>query len=105
MTRFYPIAVVALLLAGCGSAGTGGNNSIESGFDKGFRDSFKEKFVEQCVAGAQRTSGTTRDFSAVCGCVADKTMAGKSVAQLMGGPSEQEAKDFAAQCQREHPMS
>jgi hypothetical protein len=104
MNRAYPLALTVLLLAGCGSAGTGGN-SIESSFDKGFRTSFKEKFVEQCVAGAQKTSGTTKDFSALCGCVADKTMAGKSVAQLMSGPSEQETRNFATQCAHDHPVS
>ena len=101
MTRAFPL--VLLLLAGCGSGKVVGNST--DSFDAGFRDSFRPKFVQSCVAGAQATSGSSTDFSTVCGCVADKLIATHTASELMAGPSQDETKRLAAECIREHPLS
>lgn len=103
MTRAFPLTLAMLVLVGCSGGGPAGNSS--SGFDKGFVDSFRPKFIAECQAGAQKTSGTTKDFSVVCGCVADKLIATKSVGELMTGPSQEDTKRYAEQCFREHPVS
>lgn len=103
MNRMIPLTATALLLAACSSNGPAGNSS--SSFDKGFIDSFRPKFVAQCQEGAQKTSGTTKDFSVVCGCVADKLIANKSVGELMTGPPQEDTKRYADECFREHPVS
>jgi hypothetical protein len=103
MTRAMPLTMTVLLLTACSSGGSAGNSS--SSFDKGFVDSFRPKFIEQCQAGARQTSGTTKDFSVVCGCVADKLIANKSVGELMTGPSQEDTKRYADECAREHPIS
>ncbi len=102
MTRAFPVTLTLLLLAGCGSGGPVGNST--DAFDKGFRDSFRPKFIAQCQAGAQASSGTQKDFTEVCGCVADKLLATKSARELMSGPPEDETKRLAAQCVQEHPL-
>lgn len=91
-----------LILAACGSGGTVGNAT--GAFEKGFRDAFRSNFVEKCNAGAQRTSGSTRDFSVVCGCVADKLMAGKTATELAVEPSREENERLSRECLAEHPM-
>lgn len=101
MNRMFALTIAATVLAGCGSGSVG--NSTSS-FDAGFRDSFKPKFVASCQAGAQKSSGTTKDFSAICGCIADKLLATKSVSELMAGPSEEENRRLAAECMQEHPL-
>ena len=55
--------------------------------------------------GCAEDSGTTKDFSVPCGCVADKLIATKSVGELMTGPSQEDTKRYAEQCFREHPVS
>jgi hypothetical protein len=102
MIRFATLAFPIVLLAGCGSAGSG-NNSASDSFTEGFMNGFRKNFVSQCVEGAQKTSGTTRDFTTLCSCVADKVMAGKTTTQLMSPPSDEETRQVAAQCQRDHP--
>jgi hypothetical protein len=106
MTRAFPltltILVPVLALAGCSGSGPAGNSS--SSFDKGFVDSFRPKFITQCQAGAKQTSGSDKDFSVVCGCVADKLIANKSVGELMTGPSQEDTKRYADECMREHPV-
>jgi len=103
MTRAFPLTLTILVLAGCSGGGPAGNSS--SSFDKGFVDSFRPNFIKQCQAGAQRTSATTKDFSVVCGCVADKLLADKSVGELMAGPSQEDTKRYSLDCLREHPVS
>ena len=103
MTRAVPLTLAMLILAGCNGGGSAGNSS--SSFDKGFVDSFRPKFIAQCQEGAQKTSGSTKDFSVVCGCVADKLIANKSVGELMTGPSQEDTKRYAGECFREHPVS
>jgi hypothetical protein len=107
MTRAFPwmltILVPGLALAGCSGGTPTGNTS--SSFDKEFIASFRPNFIKQCQAGARRTSGTTKDFSAACGCVADKLLANKSVGELMAGPSQVETKRYSDDCLREHPVS
>jgi len=103
MIRAVPIALMVLLLAGCDKGQPVGNSS--SSFDQGFRDSFRPKFIAQCQAGAKQTSGTDKDFSIVCGCVADKLLANKSVGELMTGPSKEDTKRYADDCMREHPVT
>jgi hypothetical protein len=103
MTRTVPLALIVTLLAGCGSAGSG-NNSIGGAFEDGFKEGFRKNFVSQCIVGAQKASGNaTKDFSAVCGCVADKVMAGKSATQLMTPPTADEDRQYAAECKSGHP--
>lgn len=103
MTRAFPIVVIVLLLAGCGKSQPVDNSS--SSFDQGFRDSFRPKFIAECQAGAKQASRTAKDFSVVCGCVADKLLANKSVGELMTGPSPEDTKRYADECMREHPVS
>ena len=103
MIRIVLIASICLAAAGCSKPG-GAGNSASSAFDTGFRDSFRPKFVESCVAGAKTTSGTDKDFSTVCGCVADKLLATKSVGELMAGPSQEDQQKYAQECLREHPL-
>jgi len=103
MTRTLVLTMAALSLAACSGGGPAGNSS--SSFDKGFVDSFRPKFIAECQEGAQKTSGSTKDFSVVCGCVADKLIANKSVGELMTGPSPEDTKRYAGECFREHPVS
>lgn len=103
MTRMIALATTALFLAACSGNGPAGNSS--SSFDKGFVDSFRPKFIAECQEGAKKSSGTTKDFSAPCGCVADKLIASKSVGELMTGPSPEDSKRYAEECFREHPVS
>jgi hypothetical protein len=103
MTRAFPLTLAMLALAGCSGGSSAGNSS--SSFDKGFVDSFRPKFIAECQQGAQKTSGSTKDFSVVCGCVADKLVANKSVGELMTGPSQEDTRRYADQCMREHPIS
>lgn len=103
MARVFPLTLTILALAGCSSGGPAGNSS--SAFDKGFIDSFRPKFIAQCEAGAKQTSGADKDFSVVCGCVADKLIANKSVGELMTGPSQEDTKRYADECTREHPIN
>jgi hypothetical protein len=103
MTRAFPLTLAMLILAGCSGGGAAGNSS--SSFDKGFVDSFRPKFIAECQQGAQKTSGSARDFSIVCGCVADKLIANKSVGELMTGPSPEDTRRYADECSREHPIS
>jgi hypothetical protein len=103
MIRAFSLALVMLAIAGCSGGGPAGNSS--SSFDKGFVDSFRPKFIAECQQGAQKTSGSTKDFSVVCGCVADKLIANKSVGELMTGPSPEDTRRYADECSREHPIS
>lgn len=103
MTRTFSLTMTALLLAACSSTAPAGNSN--SSFDKGFIDSFRPKFIAQCQEGAQKTSGTTKDFSVVCGCVADKLIANKSVGELMTGPSKEDTSRYADECLRDHPVT
>ena len=103
MTRAFVLTMTALSLAACSGGGPAGNSS--SSFDKGFVDSFRPRFIAECQAGAQQTSGTNKDFSVVCGCVADKLIANKSVGELMTGPSQEDTRRYADECAREHPIN
>ena len=104
------LAIAALLvLQGCGSGADGNTQnsaagSFAQGFDDGFRKSFREKFIEQCVASANQ-SGKAVDFKPVCTCSADEIMKGKTVRQLMDGPSEEEATAALKKCVAEHPVT
>ena len=104
------LAIAALLvLQGCGDGTNDGNaqngaaGGFAQGFDDGFRKSFREKFVEQCVASANQ-SGKAVDFKPVCGCAADGIMAGKTVRQLMDGPTDAEQEAVLKKCAAEHPV-
>jgi hypothetical protein len=102
MPRTFPLTLVLALLAGCGSNGTVGNST--AAFDKGFRDSFRPKFVASCQAGAQKSSNTTKDFTEICSCIADKLIATKSASELMVGPTDEETGRLTTQCMQEHPL-
>ncbi|MCW3847244.1 hypothetical protein OF829_08320 [Sphingomonas sp. LB-2] len=106
------LAIAALLvLQGCGGGGGGaadGNSasgsSFAQGFDDGFKKSFRQKFVEQCVSTASQ-SGKAVDFTPICSCVADGVMKGKTVRQLMDGPSDAEQEAVLKACQAKHPVT
>ena len=104
------LAIAALLvLQGCGGGTADGNaqqsavGGFAKGFDDGFRKSFREKFIEQCVASASH-SGKAIDFKPVCTCAADGIMAGKTVRQLMDGPTDAEQEAVLKKCAAEHPV-
>lgn len=99
MARCFLFLLTAPIVVGCSSNVPAGNST--SAFDRGFVNSFRPKFVESCRAGAQRTSGATTDFTAICGCIADKLIATKSVHELMANPSQEEIKSHAEACARE----
>lgn len=102
------LAIAALLvLQGCGGGGADGNSSgsdgFAQGFDDGFRKSFREKFVEQCIEGANQ-SGKAVDFAPVCNCAADGVMKGKTVSELMNGPTDAEQDAVLKECLAKHPV-
>ncbi|WP_425230391.1 hypothetical protein [Sphingomonas sp.] len=114
--RLVCTITLAALLAGCGShtTGTNGNaadgNSFAGGFDQGFRTQYRTKFADSCTTSAQAAAArqggaaaAAMDFPAICGCVADKLLATKSVAELMRGPSAADQTAVMQQCVREHP--
>ena len=104
--RYFAILPV-LLLAGCGG-GTGGGQSgggnLSSAFEDGFRSSYRTKFVESCVTSANNAAqqagngGAGVDFTAVCGCAADRLLATNTVSQLMSGPSEADQRAVMQAC-------
>jgi hypothetical protein len=108
MYKLLASSLFAALLAGCGNGGsdaeTGNTSSLPASFEKGFKTSFRAKFVENCVAGAKKSSGLNADFTEICGCSADKLLATKSVPQLMTGPSDEDMRQAATACTREHPL-
>lgn len=88
--RLMLVAASLVLLAACGEGST---------FDNSFKQSFRTKGIESCVSGAQagaRAAGV--DFQAVCECMIDRTMEGKSARDLMSPPDEAEQQRIASRC-------
>lgn len=78
-----------------------------SGFDDSFKTEFREQVVANCASGLKNSAppGYNIDVEKLCGCTADKLMAGKSASELMGAGSDPQAEIVAVkQCLGEqHP--
>ncbi|WP_313953188.1 hypothetical protein [Accumulibacter sp.] len=59
------------LISGCGDS----KKAFDKKYDKAFIDSWKSKFISSCVGGDNRKS-------AICHCVANKSIESLSVEQL-----------------------
>ncbi|MBN8841593.1 MAG: hypothetical protein J0I25_15515 [Sphingomonadales bacterium] len=66
-----------------------------------FRQNFRDGSVKQCVAST-KGAPPKLDVAAVCGCVTDRQMEGKTVEQLQQQPDADTVKPIIAQCLREH---
>jgi hypothetical protein len=65
------IAVIVLLLSGCGDA----KKAFDEAFDKSYVDGWKTSFVESCTGGNNQKA-------AFCQCIAEKSVANLSSDQL-----------------------
>jgi len=71
-------------------------------FDDSFKTSFRQKFVESCVTAAQKSSGSTNDFSPICGCVADKLVQQSANARelVVNSASDEKNAEAVRQCRK-----
>jgi len=71
-------------------------------FDDSFKSSFRKSFVENCVAAAQKTSGSQNDFSPICGCVADKLIEQSANAKelVTNSASDEKNAEAVRQCRK-----
>ncbi len=81
---------------------TGSCAAAASKEDAAFRTSYRASSVKQCMATAG-ASLPGKDVSATCGCMADRAMKGKSVAQLRKPLSKAESDRHANACIKSHP--
>jgi len=89
------IALMSVALAGCGEGGAL-NDTVQI--------SVRESLVATCTtaAGEQIPEGIDVDINTVCGCAADKVMAGQSVTDLVTNPpSPTEAMSKVQACLKE----
>ena len=89
------IALMSVALAGCGEGGAL-NDTVQI--------SVREALVATCTtaAGEQIPEGIDVDINTVCGCAADKVMAGQSVTDLVTNPpSPSEAMSKVQACLKE----
>lgn len=77
--RFATLALFsALSLTACGEGGA---------IDQGVKTQLREQLVSTCNNGmVEVPEGIELDREAVCNCVADKVLAGKSVQELVANP-------------------
>ena len=95
MKRMMTIALMSVSLAGCGEGGAL-NDTVQI--------SVRESLVATCTtaAGEQIPEGIDVDINTVCGCAADKVMAGQSVTDLVTNPpSPTEAMSKVQACLKE----
>ncbi len=109
MRRFFAFAMLGLLAA-CG-AGTGGNNHATpepgpalnsagdvAGDEAAGLAAFRAQWMEACVGGARDAAPPGTPVERHCGCAIERTMAGKTLAQL---EAEQESGVYRAPFQAE----
>ena len=79
MKRIILIALMSLGVAGCGE-GSALNDTVQI--------SVRESLITTCTTAAseQIPEGIMVDIDKVCGCAADKVIAGKSVSDLVANP-------------------
>ena len=79
MKRIILIALMSLVVAGCGE-GSALNDTVQV--------SIRESLIATCTTAAseQIPEGIQVDIDKVCGCAADKVIAGKSVSDLVANP-------------------
>jgi hypothetical protein len=97
MMKKTPLSLVLLLpvlaaLSGCDT----------KAFDDSFKTSFRKSFVENCVTAARKSSGTSNDFSPICGCVADKLIAQSANSKdlLVNSASDEKNAEAVRQCRK-----
>lgn len=70
-----------------------------SAFDDSFKAEFREKVVANCAGGLKNKAppGYNIDVEKLCGCTADKLMAGKSASDLMNAGDDPKTEIAAVQ--------
>jgi hypothetical protein len=94
-----------LALVSCSPKSEGSNESepksFKGAFDKGFRTSWRKEFVRSCASSAKKAAPTAPiNFDTLCGCVADKLLANKTVTEL-SVVDDSEANSLFDQCAAE----
>ena len=81
-----------LALAGCGQ-----------GSDNEVRASIRDRSIESCIAGSRNAPEASRlDWPRLCRCVVDRSMAGRSTADLRNpDPSDPVRRAASQQCMME----
>jgi hypothetical protein len=99
MTPMKNAAVSTLMLLSAMAALTACDTQA---FDDSFKTSFRKSFVDNCVAAAQKSSGSQNDFSPICGCVADKLIQQSANAKelVTNSASDEKNAEAVRQCRK-----
>lgn len=95
--RLLPVSLATIALLSLTACGEGG------AIDQGVKTQLREQLVSTCNNGmVEVPEGIELDREAVCNCVADKVLAGKSVQELVANPpTGAEEIEGVKQCLRE----